>query len=132
ASRAMAIVHIAMFDAVNAIKGGYQSYTGVAPAPGGTSLDAAVAQAAHDTLVSLFSAQTQTFDDALSDELQGVESRKQRDRGAELGHRVAAAILAMRDHDGAEVPEPLVDIDHPTSTLPGHWRQDPISHHPLA
>jgi hypothetical protein len=32
-SRAFAIVHIAIFDAVNAIAGGYRSYTGLAPAP---------------------------------------------------------------------------------------------------
>src|SRR6266496_5801492 len=41
ASRAMAIVHIAIFDAVNAIVGGYRSYTGVL-AQGPTSMDAAV------------------------------------------------------------------------------------------
>ena len=33
ASRAMAIVHIAIFDAINAILGGYQSYTGIESAP---------------------------------------------------------------------------------------------------
>ena len=57
ASRAMAIVHIAIFDAVNAIDGGYRSYTGLRPAPPGASVDAAIAQAAHDTLVALFPSQ---------------------------------------------------------------------------
>ena len=52
-SRAMAIIHIAIFDAVNAIVGGYRSYTGLAPARDGTSMRAAIAQAAHDTLVEL-------------------------------------------------------------------------------
>lgn len=52
-SRALAIVHIAIFDAVNAITGGYQSYTALESAPDDTSLDAAIAQAAHDTLVVL-------------------------------------------------------------------------------
>ena len=33
ASRAMAIVHIAIFDAVVAIAGGYHSYTGISPSP---------------------------------------------------------------------------------------------------
>src|SRR2546428_292427 len=51
ASRAMAIVHIAIFDSVNAVLGGYQSYTGIQPGKPPVSLDAAVAQAAHDTLV---------------------------------------------------------------------------------
>lgn len=37
ASRAMAIVHIAMFDAINAIAGGYRSYTGVSSLAGSPS-----------------------------------------------------------------------------------------------
>ena len=56
-SRAMAIVHLAIFEVVNAVEGGYRSYTGLAPARMGTSLPAAVAQAAHDTLVALFPSQ---------------------------------------------------------------------------
>src|SRR5687768_3244133 len=57
ASRAMAIVHIAMFDAMNAVVGGYQGYTGLRAAPRNTSAKAAVAQAAHDTLVALYPSQ---------------------------------------------------------------------------
>ena len=45
-SRAMAIVHIAMFDALDAIVGGYTSYTGTHAAPGSVSVDAAISQAA--------------------------------------------------------------------------------------
>src|SRR2546427_1943852 len=66
-SRAFAIVHIAVFDAVNAIAGGYQSYTGLPPAPFRTSMDAAIAQAAHDTLVALFPSQTASFDSQLAE-----------------------------------------------------------------
>src|SRR5215813_7741059 len=65
ASRAMAIVHIAVFDAVNAIVGGYRSYTGLSPASRDTSLNAAIAQAAHDTLSALFPSQAADFDTAL-------------------------------------------------------------------
>src|SRR5438876_8402318 len=57
-SRAMAIVHIAMFDALDAVAGSYRSYGGLPLAPRGTSVKAAVAQAAHDTLVALFPSQT--------------------------------------------------------------------------
>src|SRR6267143_6200611 len=52
-SRAMAIVHIAIFDAVNSIVGGFRSYVGLSPKKGPISGDAAVLQAAHDTLVAL-------------------------------------------------------------------------------
>src|SRR3989304_7040634 len=61
-ARAFAIVHIAIFDAVNAIDGGYQSYTGISRAAKDTSMNAAIAQAAHDTLVDLFPSQTMKFD----------------------------------------------------------------------
>src|SRR5262245_50797347 len=44
-SRAMAIVHIAVFDAMNAIVGGYRSYTGLRSAPSDTSVAAAIALA---------------------------------------------------------------------------------------
>src|SRR5438046_1280177 len=65
ASRAMAIVHIAIFDAVNAALVKYQSYTGIQSAPHPFSSAAAVAQAAHDTLVALFPSQKASFDQAL-------------------------------------------------------------------
>ena len=53
ASRAMAIVHIAVFEAVNAIAGGYRSYAGLPPAPATSSSDAAIALAAHDTQAAI-------------------------------------------------------------------------------
>src|SRR5260370_23215153 len=61
-SRTMAIVHIAMFDALDAVVGGYTRYTATHAPPGPTSVDAAIAQAARDTLATLFPSQTATFD----------------------------------------------------------------------
>ena len=51
----MAIVHIAMFDALDAVVGGYTSYTGTHASPGPMSVDAAIAQAARDTLAAIVS-----------------------------------------------------------------------------
>src|SRR5216117_1929525 len=68
-SRALAIVHIAMFDAINAVFGQYESYTGVRARSGPISLQAAISQAAHDTLVVLFSAQAASFDHWLAEDL---------------------------------------------------------------
>src|SRR5262249_45367890 len=53
-ARAIAIVHIAIFDALVAANGGYTSYTGLPRVSGQVSSKAAVAYAAHDTLVALF------------------------------------------------------------------------------
>lgn len=132
ASRAMAIVHIAIFDSVNAVLGGYNSYTGVRAPRGATSLDAAIAQAAHDTLVALFPSQAASFDSLLAGDLALIKNKNEKANGIDLGQRASAAILAMRVGDGAQTPEPLVNIDHPTSDLAGRWRQDPISLIPLA
>ena len=128
----MAIVHIAIFDAVNAIVQRYQSYTGVQPPRGPVSLDAAVAQAAHDTLAALYPSQAATFDSELANDLAQIKNKNAKANGTDLGQRAAAAILAMRTDDGSEFPEPTVGVDYFTSDLAGHWRQDPISLIPLA
>ena len=130
-SRAMAIVHIAMFDALDAVVGGYTSYTGT-QAAGQTSVDAAISQTARDTLAALFPSQTATFDNYLAQDLAAIHNAQQKARGIDLGHRAAAAILTMRANDNSQIPEPRVGVDYFTSDLPGHWRQDPISLIPLA
>ncbi len=132
ASRAMAIVHIAIFDALNAITGGYQSYTSLAPLHAGTSMKAAIAQAAHDTLVALFPSQAQSFDESLTDDLNQIPDGRAKANGIDLGRRAAAAILALRADDGSQHAEPRVGEDFATSDEPGRWRQDPISQIPLA
>jgi hypothetical protein len=132
-SRAMAIVHIAIFDAVDAVVGGYQSYTGVSAAKG-TSIDAAIAQAAHDTLAALYPSQRAALDALLADDLDDAEIKnaKALANGIDLGQRAAAAVLGLRSDDGSEFAELRVDIDFLTSDEPGKWRQDPISQSPLA
>ena len=132
ASRAMAIVHIAIFDAINATLGQYQSYTGIQSAPHPFSTAAAVAQAAHDTLVALFPSQKASFDQALADDLLRITGGSLKNNGVAFGKQVAAAVLASRVADGAEIPELHLGIDYFTSNLPGHWRQDPISLIPIA
>src|ERR1044071_3961846 len=56
-ARAIAIVRIAMFEALVAVNGGYTSYTGLRHVSGQVSTKAAVAYAAHDTLVEKFPSQ---------------------------------------------------------------------------
>ena len=127
----MAIVHIAIFDAVNAISGGYRSYTGMPAASRSTSMEAAIAQAAHDTLSALFPSQKATFDEQLARDLDVIHGRPE-DLGVELGQRAAAAILSLRANDGSARAEPRVGIEFLTSDEPGKWRQDPMSQIPIA
>ena len=128
----MAIVHTAVFDAMNAVVGGYQSYTGLHPAPLGTSVEAAIAVAAHDTLAALFSSQEDDLDQVLAEDLRIIPEGRAKTLGITLGQAAADAILARREDDGSDHPEPKIGIDWISGNGPGQWRQDPISKHPLA
>jgi len=132
ASRAMAIVHIAIFEAVNAVAGGYQSYVGLAPASPDVSMKAAVAQAAHDSLTALFPSQAASFDAELSADLGLIEDGAAKEDGIALGRAAAAAILELRGDDGSAPPDPVLFVEYFPSDEPGHWRQDPISLYPDA
>ena len=136
ASRAMAIVHIAIFDAVNAFFNERRSYTDIEPAPPGASVDAAIAQAAHDTLVSLFPSQAKALDATLDDDIARLSSAghdaRRLNAGRRVGRRAALAILALRRNDGSERPEPQLGVDFFPSNQPGKWRQDPVSQIPVA
>ena len=128
----MAIIHVAMFDAMNTILPQYHSFTKVERPEGPIAVDAAIAQAAHDTLVALYPSQTAKFDQLLAEDLASTPNNIARANAVTLGKAVAAAVLAQRVGDGVEVAEPAIGTGHPTSDLPGHWRQDPISRIPLA
>jgi hypothetical protein len=131
-SRAMAIVHIAMFDAMNAIERRYRSYASALRAAPGTNRDAAIAQAARDTLVALFPSQAARFNAYLAEDMARIRNTRGRELGVALGKRTAAAILARRSADGSNHTEPRLGVDFIPSNLPGKWRQDPVSLVPSA
>ncbi|MDP0491802.1 MAG: vanadium-dependent haloperoxidase [Verrucomicrobiota bacterium JB023] len=133
ASRAMAIVHIAMFEAHNSAVGQpYLSYLQLAPAEGEVSADAAIAQAAHDTLASLFPSQASAFGESLTATLDGIPDGLAEDNGIALGRAAAQAVLTVRADDHSDHEEPIIGIDYFTSNEPGRWRQAPISEGPIA
>ncbi|MDC4204685.1 MAG: vanadium-dependent haloperoxidase [Candidatus Manganitrophus sp.] len=133
-SRALAIVQIGVFDAINAIVGGYRSYTGLSPVSSSTSIDAAIAQAAHDTLIALFPSQKARLDGLLAEDLSQIRTSDGRAKtnGINLGKRAAAAILTLRANDHSHYIEPQMDTEYIPSNEPGKWRQDPISQIPIA
>jgi hypothetical protein len=134
AARAIAIVHIAMFDAVVAITGGFRSYTGIARETRPASLDAAIATAARDTLVQMFPSQASNFHSLYNADIARIPASQEQEKnlGVAIGQRAATRILAVRVNDGSEIAEPRVGIDWITSNAAGRWRQDPISRIPLA
>src|SRR5262245_63603422 len=72
ASRALAITQTAVYDSVVAIDRSFEPYHAHVHASRGASLEAAAAQAAHDTLTVLFPTQADTFDSALAADLAGI------------------------------------------------------------
>jgi hypothetical protein len=131
-SRAMAIVHVAIFEALNAIARERESTLHLPAAPRGAAPEAAIALAAHDTLVALFPAQRASFDAALARELVRVPSRRARMLGARVGSDAAARMLSLRASDGAQHAEPLMGTGYVPDEAPGQWRQDPVSRIPIA
>src|SRR6266700_2923439 len=92
-SRALAIVHIAVFDAVNAVVGGFQSYTRLRAASQDASVEAAIA------LTALFPSQKADFDAELVEDLSALRDGRAKANGVTLGRAAAAAILARRAND---------------------------------
>jgi hypothetical protein len=102
-TRAMAIVHVAVHDAVNAITRQYEQYTPSGAAPAGASPEAAAIAAAYGALFGLFGSSQAQADFlaakyAASLEAHGISDE---DPGLAFGHSVAQGILAAREHDGA-------------------------------
>jgi hypothetical protein len=115
-----AIVHLAIYDAVESIDRRYEAYYTLAPNATG-SLSAATAKAGHDVLVGLFPAQTAMLEQAYADFLasNGVDPG---DPGTAVGAQAAANILALRSNDGRFPPAQLPFLG---STAIGEWRPTP-------
>src|SRR4051794_30376605 len=116
-ARNMALVHVAMFDAVNAIDRTYEPYYAHVHASHGASLEAAAAQAAHDTLAALYPSRQAVYDTALAEDLAGIPQGRAR-QGIAVGQEVARQILALRNNDGASA----IVTYTPPNTDPGQWQ----------
>jgi hypothetical protein len=119
--RFYAMMHIAMFDAINAIEPEFEPYrVRLRPGSGG-STRAAAAQAAHDVLVALNPSAAPAYDAALAADLGDRPSAFVR-RGAQIGAYVAKEILKWRQNDGWVVSAFPPYSEPP---LPGRWQPTP-------
>jgi hypothetical protein len=100
-TRMMAIVHAAIFDAVNAIEGKYASYAVEVSVTRSASAEAAAAAAAHGILERLFPVQKAMIDIALANSLKEIADGPARAEGMRVGREVAERLFALRKDDGS-------------------------------
>ena len=118
--RFFAMLHIAMFDAVNSIEREYKPYLAKAPGSHGASAAAAAAQAARDVLTSLIPTSQSTYDAALEAQLTDIPPGLA-EQGRAIGHYAAARLLDWRANDGWQVAPPV--FEPPPFT--GVWQRTP-------
>jgi membrane-associated phospholipid phosphatase len=120
AARAMAMVSLAVYDAVEAIERKHPLYMIRASAPPGTSESAAASTAAFIVLESLFPAQQAKFQDELRQALRAVPRGTAKAQGMGLGMDVALKILALRGNDGSQTT-----VTYTPGSAPGQWVPTP-------
>lgn len=120
-SRAFAIVSAAVYDAVNSIVPTAAPYLVSVPGFHDASLPAAVAEAAHDTLVSLYPQQKGAFDAALQADLAAISPGLAELKGVLLGKFMAFVGLAVRQNDGSNIVTPYTP-----GNQPGDHQPDPL------
>ena len=122
ANRAMAILHIAMFDAMNSIEPRYKPYEIRLAATPDTSKEAAAASAAAAVLIKLVPDATADVQAILTNYLATLPEGEAKSKGIQLGQTVAPKILEARDKDGASA----ADAYRP-KTRPGVYIPTPIT-----
>jgi hypothetical protein len=121
-TRSFAIMHAAIYDAVNAIDLRHKPYLVTLPdVPPNASQEAAAAAAAHEVLVALYPAFKDSLDAALQQSLAQIADGKGKTQGIAIGVAVADRILALRSNDGANAsPIPYI-----FGTAPGDYQSTP-------
>jgi hypothetical protein len=121
-TRSFAMMHAAIYDAVNAIDRSHQPYlVRLAGVPRSASRDAAAAAAAHQVLVALYPVFASALDVELQQSLAQIPDSPDKFRGVNIGQAVANNILLLRSNDGSNAkPIPYV-----FGTAPGDYQSTP-------
>jgi hypothetical protein len=117
-SRGTAMLHVAMFEAVNAIEGRYLPYKLNLAADRTTSKEAAAASAGHDILLALYPDQQSALDATLATMLAGIADGEVKAKGIDLGKKAAAEIIALRAKDGIDAQETYRPRTTPGAYIP--------------
>ena len=123
-----ATFHAAIFDAVNSVTRTHRGWLVNEPAPAGVNMDAAIAGAAHTTMVSLWSATSNPHNLQVAYEkaLAMIPDGKAKTEGIAWGEHVAQLVLGKIAKAGYDKPVP----GKYSSTDAGKWRETPSQFRP--
>lgn len=116
-----AIVQLAVFEAVNSIKGDYRPYLGTIVAPHGASAEAAAIEAAYKVLSAYFPASQTDLDADRTHSLASIPDGDAKNKGIATGDAAAAAMIALRANDGSSPAQFKV----PGAAVPGEYQATP-------
>ena len=120
ASRALAVLHASIYDAVNGISRMRDPYFVQSRVPASASIEAAASAAAHEVLANLFPARAASFDSLHTAILAGIRNGPQKATGIAWGLSVADQILTWRANDNADAI-----VVPPSGPGPGYWAPTP-------
>ena len=121
-TRSFAMLHAAIYDAVNSIDGQHAPYlVHIERVPEDASQEAAAHSAAHDVLVALYPSFQTTLDAELQQDLAEIADGPRKTAGIGVGQAVAQAILKLRAEDGSGAPQPKLDLP----VKPGRYQLTP-------
>ena len=132
-TRSFAIMHAAIYDAVNAIDRTHKPYlVRLTSVSRFASQDAAAASAAHEVLVALYPKFKTLLDDQLQQSLASIQDSGDKTEGISIGTTVADQILTLRSNDGSSaLPVPFAFGNAPgnyQSTPPNFPKQPQFTH----
>jgi len=116
AARSMAMMNVAMSDAVNSVRGRYTRFIAQIPLASNASAEAAASAAAKDALLRLFPAQKARIEEVYAVTLKGIPDGAAKSTGIAVGEQIAAAVYADRSNDAVNSPNNYRPI-----TTPGVW-----------
>ena len=121
-TRSFAIMHAAIYDAVNAIDATHKPYlVRIGHVSAHASQEAAVAAAAHETLITLYPAFQTTLDQQYDQSLAQIPDGTDKTTGIDVGRAVALATLTLRSDDGSTAtPIPFI-----FGNAPGNYQSTP-------
>jgi hypothetical protein len=121
-TRDFALMHAAIYDAVNAIDGGHEPYLiRIERVPRDASQQAAAAEAAHETLSELFPSFQMLLDTQLQESLGKIPDGPDKTAGIDVGRAVAQAIVTLRSDDGSAA----APIPYTFGNAPGDYQSTP-------